>query len=188
MSRWEPGAQERLEEAALDLYVDQGFERTTVAEIAARAGVTERTFFRYFADKREVLFSGSRDLERVVVAAVLGAPSPTAPIHVVAAALQTAAETFFDGRRERARRRQGVIDRNAGLQEREAAKLSALAAAMTRALQTRGVTDPEARLVAEAGVVVLKVSFDRWLLDPGAPLQAVLAEHVFALTRALGTD
>jgi hypothetical protein len=58
MTRWEPNARGRLEQAALALYGERGFENTTVAEIAARAGLTERTFFRHFADKREVLFAG----------------------------------------------------------------------------------------------------------------------------------
>ena len=70
MGRWEPDAQGRLARAALELYVDQGYEQTTVADIAARAGVTERTFFRHFADKREVLFAGSGAFQETVLSAI----------------------------------------------------------------------------------------------------------------------
>ncbi len=87
MSRWEPNARGRLEQAALELYVERGFEQTTVAEIAERAGLTERTFFRHFADKREVLFAGAGTLRELLVSAVAGAPASAAPIEAVAAAL-----------------------------------------------------------------------------------------------------
>src|SRR5487761_2775335 len=80
MGRWEPNAQGRLEQAALDLYVERGFEQTTVAEIAKRAGLTERTFFRYFADKREVLFGGAKNLEEVLTREVVHAPVSLAPL------------------------------------------------------------------------------------------------------------
>lgn len=186
MSRWQPNAQERLEAAALDLYIDQGFERTTVAEIAARAGVTERTFFRHFTDKREVLFGGSSDLQAVLSDAVTAAPDSASPIEAVAAAMQAAATTFFEGRRERARRRQSVISQHAGLQERDAAKLSTVASAMTDALHARGAADHEARLAAEAGVVVLKVAFDQWLHGPDRELEGLFLEHFAALASVVG--
>jgi len=123
MGRWEPNARGRLEQAALELYVERGFEQTTVAEIAERAGLTERTFFRYFADKREVLFAGADTLRDLMVGALAGAPEPAAPIEAVAAALQTAG-VLLQERREYARQRQAVIAGNAGLQERELIKLA----------------------------------------------------------------
>ena len=91
VSRWEPNARGRLEQAALQLYVERGFEQTTVAEIAARAGLTERTFFRHFADKREVLFGGAGALQELMVSALASAPASAAPIDAVAAALEAAA-------------------------------------------------------------------------------------------------
>jgi AcrR family transcriptional regulator len=165
MGRWVPGAQARLIQAAMDLYSERGYEQTTVAEIAKRAGLTERTFFRYFADKREVLFFGSELLERAMVDALEAAPANAAPIDAVGAALESIA-TFFTDRRPHSKRRQAVIGANPELQERERNKLAGLAAAMAAALQRRGVRASAATLAAEMGVAVFKVAFERWLTDP----------------------
>src|ERR1700737_3268711 len=108
MGRWEPDAGGRLEQAALKLYGERGFEQTTVAEIAKRAGLTERTFFRHFADKREVLFAGARELQELLVSAVASAPDPATPIAAVAAALE-AAGALLQERRQSARQRQTII-------------------------------------------------------------------------------
>jgi AcrR family transcriptional regulator len=164
MGRWEPDARGRLEQAALALYGERGFEQTTVAEIAKRAGLTERTFFRYFADKREVLFWGAGTLQEFLVSAVASAPDSAAPIDVVAAALE-AAGAMFEERREGARQRQAVIAANAELQERELIKLASLASALAGALRGRGVTDPAASLAAEAGIAVFKIAFERWISE-----------------------
>src|SRR3954468_12104511 len=138
MGRWEPDAAGRLREAAMALYAEQGFERTTVAEIADRSGVTARTFFRHFADKREVLFAGSEELERRMVDALSAAPPAAGPMDAVAAALLAAAEMFAE-RREYSRRRQAVIAATPELRERELIKLASLAAAFAEALRQRGV-------------------------------------------------
>jgi len=139
MVRWEPDARGRLERAALALYGERGFEQTTVAEIAARAGLTERTFFRHFADKREVLFWGAGTLQELLVSAVASAPGSAAPIDAVAAALETAG-TLFQERRESVLQRQAVIAANAELRERELIKLASLASALAVAIldTTRG--------------------------------------------------
>jgi AcrR family transcriptional regulator len=173
VGRWEPNAQGRLEQAALDLYVEQGFDATTVAEIAARAGLTERTFFRHFADKREVLFRG-RELADALGAAIDAAPAATAPLDAVAGALESLSD-FFADRRPHARRRQAVIAANPSLQERELIKLASLATTIGDALRRRGVADPTASLVAEAGIAVFKVAFENWLTDPA---DRSLAEHI----------
>ncbi|GHE68515.1 TetR family transcriptional regulator [Streptomyces spiralis] len=162
MSRWEPNARGRLAEAALELYSERGYEQTTVAEIARRAGLTERTFFRHYTDKREVLFGGSGALQELFVGAVAEAPESAAPIDAIAAGLE-AVSAMFVGRREQSRRRQTVIAGNAELQERELIKLASLAAALGGALRGRGVTEPAASLTAEAGVAVFKVGFERWI-------------------------
>ena len=162
MARWEPDSRGRLEQAALALYGERGFENTTVAEIAARAGLTERTFFRYFADKREVLFSGAGILQEVLVSAAVSAPDSAAPIDAVAAALE-AAGALLQERRAFARQRQAVIAASTELRERELIKLAALAAALAEALRRRGATDPAASLTAEAGIAVFKVAFERWV-------------------------
>src|SRR5580700_7116629 len=143
MSRWEPDAPGRLARAALDLYVGRGFEQTTVAEIAQRAGLTERTFFRYFADKREVLFPGAGSLQELLVNAVASAPESARPITAVAAALE-AAGALLQERRDYSLRRQSVIAANAELRERELIKLASLASALAETLRQRGVEDPAA--------------------------------------------
>jgi AcrR family transcriptional regulator len=164
MSRWEPNARGRLEQAALELYGEHGFDQTTVAEIAQRAGLTERTFFRYFADKREVLFWGQGALHELFVSTVADAPDSVAPMDAVAAALRAAGGPLAE-RRELARARQAVITANPGLQERELTKLASLAAAMAEALRRRDVTEPAASLTAQAGIAVFKVAFERWVDD-----------------------
>jgi AcrR family transcriptional regulator len=164
MGRWEPNARGRLEQAALELYVERGFENTTVAEIAKQAGLTERTFFRYFADKREVLFWGGDLLKELMVRAVASAPDTSAPIDAVGAGLEATVD-LFEQRRESVLRRQTVIAANPELQERELIKMASLAAAMAEALRRRGVKDPAATLSAEAGIAVFRVAFERWIRD-----------------------
>jgi len=161
MTRWEPNGRGRLELAALALYGERGFENTTVAEIAARAGLTERTFFRHFADKREVLFSGADALQELLVNNVAAAPDSIAPIDAVGAALE-AAGTLLQERREYARQRAAIIAANAELRERELIKLASLASAIADALRRRGVADPAASLSAEAGIAVFRIAFERW--------------------------
>jgi AcrR family transcriptional regulator len=162
MSRWEPNARGRLEQAALQLYVERGFEQTTVAEIARQAGLTERTFFRHFVDKREVLFWGAGALQELVVSTAASAPESAAPIAAVAAALE-AAGALLQERREFARRRQTIIAANPELQERELIKLASLASAVADALRQRGVEDPAASLAAEVGIAVFKIAFEQWI-------------------------
>ncbi|WP_239077790.1 TetR/AcrR family transcriptional regulator [Streptomyces sp. SID9124] len=166
MGRWEPNARGRLEQAAMELYGERGYEQTTVTEIAKRAGLTERTFFRHYADKREVLFAGSALLRERLVSGLEEAPPSAPPIEAVAGALRAAA-AVFDERREQARQRQRIITANAELQERELVKLASLAAAMREALRVRGVSEPAAGLAAEAGIAVFKVAFERWIDSVG---------------------
>jgi AcrR family transcriptional regulator len=165
MGRWAPDARSRLSQAALELYGERGFESTTVAEIAERAGLTERTFFRHFADKREVLFWGSEALQELLVSSVDGAPSSLGPIEAITAALEHAASEIFEGRREFAQQRQIVIAANSELQERELIKLASLASALGNALRRRGVGDPASSLAAEAGIAVFKIAFEEWTKD-----------------------
>jgi AcrR family transcriptional regulator len=164
MSRWEPNARGRLERAAMELYIERGFDQTTVAEIAARAGLTERTFFRHFADKREVLFAGAGQLQDFLVSTLASAPDSAAPIDAVAAALE-AAGALLQERRDYAGQRQAVIAANVELQERELIKLASLASAMTGTLRQRGVRDPAASLAAEAGIAVFRIAFELWVSE-----------------------
>jgi AcrR family transcriptional regulator len=162
MGRWEPDSRGRLQEAALTLYAERGFDQTTAAEIAARAGVTERTFFRHFADKREVLFGGSALLQERIVAGVVGAPAGAGPLEAVAAGLAAAAAMLGEFRRDLSAQRQAVIAANPELRERELAKLADYAAAVAATLRARGVGEPHATLAAEAGMTVLRVALERW--------------------------
>jgi AcrR family transcriptional regulator len=174
MSRWEPNARGRLEQAAMELYIERGFEQTTVADIATRAGLTERTFFRYFADKREVLFLGAGSLQELFVNAVADAPESATAIDAMAGALEAAA-TVLQKRRQQARQRQTVITANPELQERELIKLATMSAALADTLRRRGVADPAASLAAEAGIAVFKIAFERWINDTD---QREFSQHI----------
>jgi AcrR family transcriptional regulator len=158
----------------MQLYVERGFEQTTVAEIAQRAGLTARTFFRYFTDKREVLFAGSAAVEEQLVLAVEAAPKSAPPIEAVSAALDAAAAAL-GGHREYSRQRQSVINANPELRERELIKMASLSAALAGGLRRRGAPDPDASIAAETGIVVLRVAFERWVNEPSG---ADLSQHM----------
>jgi AcrR family transcriptional regulator len=162
MGRWEPDASGRFRAAAMELFVERGYEQTTVADIAERAGLTRRTFFRYFADKREVLFNGSERLQQTMVDALTAAPAQAVAIEAVAAALDATAG-FFGDNRKFARQRLKVIAANADLRERELIKFATLSAALAEALRARGVTEPDASLAGEAGIAVFRVAFGVWV-------------------------
>ena len=162
MGRWEPNARGRLMQAAFALYGERGFEQTTVAEIAVRAGLTERTFFRHFADKREVLFAGAEALQELLVSTVAKAPALLPPIEATAVGLEAIGGFIQEGG-DLARQRQAIIASSAELQERELIKLASLATALAEALRARGVEDPAASLTAEAGIAVFKVAFERYV-------------------------
>jgi AcrR family transcriptional regulator len=178
MGRWEPNSRGRLIQAAFALYGERGFEQTTVAEIAERAGLTERTFFRHFADKREVLFAGAETLQELIVSTVAEAPESLAPIDAAAAGLE-AAGAFIQEGGELASQRQAIIASSAELRERELIKLASLATALAEALRRRGVEDPAASLTAEAGIAVFKVAFDRWVEETnGQDLPRLIRESL----------
>jgi AcrR family transcriptional regulator len=162
MSRWKPDAQGRLITAAIELFDEQGYEATTVAEIAERAGLTKRTFFRHFTDKREVLFSGSEELQRLWVQGVAGAAADATALEIVADGLDPVAEMFIE-RHDFARMRARIIAANPELQERELIKLQKLAGAIKVALVQRGISANAAILAAQSGVTVFHVAFGRWV-------------------------
>jgi AcrR family transcriptional regulator len=165
MVRWEPNPRGRLREAALALYGERGFENTTVAEIAERAGLTERTFFRHYADKREVLFDGSDAFTEAFVGTVAKAPASEAPIDAVTAGLEAAAALLSD--RDFSRRRQAIIAASPELQERELGKFASLSASLADALRERGLSEPAATLTSELATAVFRVAFERWIEGNG---------------------
>ncbi|GAB88892.1 TetR/AcrR family transcriptional regulator [Gordonia rhizosphera] len=188
MGRWPTGSRERLQGAALALFVERGYDETSVADIAARAGVTERTFYRHFGDKREVLFDGGHSLENAIVESLASCPPDLPPLDAIGQALDHAAARFFDDPRlPFARERQSVIGANPELQERESLKMTSLTAAVSRCLQTRGSDETTARLAAEMGIGVFKVAFACWVA-PGntEPLTTHLRESLTRLRRVAG--
>ncbi|WP_426593192.1 TetR/AcrR family transcriptional regulator [Cellulomonas sp. McL0617] len=181
MGRWEPDARGRLARVALELYAERGYEQTTVGDIAERAGVTERTYFRHFADKREALFDGSAMLQTQLVDAIRDAPADLTPIEVVGDAFASAA-TLLEDRGEHARTRAGVIAANPSLQERELYKMATLASAASGALTGRGVPEPTAALAAAAGVAAFTAAFEAWVADPSSTnLPAAVRDKLDAL-------
>ncbi|TAJ49381.1 MAG: TetR family transcriptional regulator [Herbiconiux sp.] len=162
MGRWEPDAAGRLARAALELYSERGFDQTTALDIAERAGVTERTFFRHFADKREVLFDGSSALLNAVVASIAAAPEASKPLDVMGQAMQSGT-ALLEERRDHARLRAVAIAAHPSLQERELLKMSTLGEASAEALRARGVPSPAAELAADAGVAVFGRGFEAWI-------------------------
>ena len=178
MVRWQPGARERLQAAALDLFAAHGFEQTTTAEIAQAVGLTERTFFRHFTDKREVLFYGQHEYLQAFLDGVDGAPSDASPLEMIAAALRGAAALFPDARRPFSQLRQAVIEQNPALQERELHKRSVVAATVAEALRGRGVAEPAATLAAESGATVFGVAFAQWISEGEMRSLDVIAAEV----------
>jgi AcrR family transcriptional regulator len=177
MVRWEPGAAERLQKAALELFATRGFEQTTTMEIAESVGLTERTFFRHFSDKREVLFHGQQLLVDAFLAGVDSAPPDASPLEIAASALQSATSFFPDERRAHSRTRQSVIDQNPALRERERHKLASIATTVADALRRRGIGEVAATLAAESGATVFSIAFAQWIReDEQRSLTGIAAE------------
>jgi AcrR family transcriptional regulator len=185
MARWEPGTTERLQQAALELFATRGYEQTTATEIAQSVGLTERTFFRHFSDKREVLFHGQDLFVQAFLDGVEAAPPDAPPIEIVASALRSAAGMFPDERRPWSRARQAVIVQNPALQERESHKLAALGAVIADALRARGVDGLAAKLAAESGATVFGIAFTQWLREDEQRSLADISEDVLRELRTL---
>jgi AcrR family transcriptional regulator len=162
MARWEPNARARLVLAALDLFTEQGYDTTTVAQIAERAGLTKTTFFRHFRDKREVLFAGQETHAQALTDGVASAPESATPLTTVAAALDAITRTFVDVQREFAPRLLAVIAANSELRERAAYKRAILVEVVAEALGKRGIPEPAASLAAELGMHAFYDAFARW--------------------------
>ena len=182
MSRWQPNARGRLERAAIELFVEQGFAETTVPEITARAGLTTRTFFRHFADKREVLFAVEEELPALVARLMADAPASLGPMTVIAWGLETVAATRFEGQLEYLRTRDAIIQSDEGLRERELRKLSVLSEAIRLGFLNRGVDELTSTLAAQTAVTVFDVAMGRWLDQDGErPLSELVRETLGAL-------
>ena len=162
MARWQPGATQRLVIAAVDLFNEQGYDATTVAQIAERAGVTKSTFFRHFPDKRELLVAGQETLSKLLTDGISEAPASASPLEAVAAGLERASTAMGPANRELGPRLKAAVAASTELQERDVLKNIGLAAAMTAALVARGVPDPTAHLAGELGVLAFKRGYAQW--------------------------
>jgi len=186
MPRWEPAAEARLLDAALALFEERGYDETTVAEIAERAGLTKRTFFRYFADKREVLFWGAERIEDLFTGAIRSAPPTAAALEAVALGLEAFGRSL-QGQGEVAARRIRIVRTSPELSERQLIKFASMAETAARALRSRGISSDAAVLAAETGMTVFRVATARWLDDTSAkPLPQLIAE-AFAQLRAVAS-
>jgi AcrR family transcriptional regulator len=192
MARWQPGAAQRLVVAAVDLFTEQGYDATTVAQIAERAGVTKSTFFRHFSDKRELLVAGQEMLSRLLVDGITEAPAGASPLEAVAAGLERASGAMGPANRELGPRIKAAVAASTELQERDALKSVGLAAAMTDALIARGVPEPTAHLAGELGVLAFKRGYARWSesdredTEGLAPHALAALEDLRAATASLG--
>ncbi|OJY37782.1 TetR/AcrR family transcriptional regulator [Pseudonocardia sp. 73-21] len=188
MGRWQSGARDRLERAALELFAEHGFAETTVPQITARAGLTTRTFFRHFADKREVLFAGEDGIPAVVAGFVADAPPALAPMEVVVHGLRTVMTPLFEDRLDYLRMRRAVMAEDEGLHERELRKLAHLSEVIGRELRRRGADDLTAALAAALAVTVFNVSLTRWLEADGEPALAAVVDETLAVLHSVAGD
>ena len=168
MPRWEQGAQDRLREAAVALFLEHGYENVTVAQITERAGLTRRTFSRYFADKRDVLFAGSDQLPGALAEAVLDADTKLTPFEALLSALERVGAALATRVAPHAAQRQTIIDSSTELQERGRTKFAEVSDALDAALQQRGAAPPTAGLLANVGVAIFRTAFGRWVAEPNA--------------------
>lgn len=187
MAKQEGDARSRLQQSALALFKAKGYDQTTAAEIAAHSGVTERTFFRHFSDKREVLFDGQDVLRRALVASIDAAPAGQGPLALLFQAFR-AVQPLLESNRPFAMPRQEIIAATPALQEREVAKLAALTAALAGALKSRGIADLPAALAAQAGMAAFAHATVSWLEAPVPALGQRMDEAFQALTTLLRDD
>ena len=186
MGRWEPGARERLVVAAGDLFTEQGYDATTVSQIAERAGLTRSTFFRHFSDKRELLVAGQETLSKLLSDGIAEAPPSASPLEAVAAGLRRASTAMGPANHELGPRIKAAVAASTELQERDALKSVGMAAAMTVALVARGVPGPTAHLAAELGVLAFKRGYAEWS-DGDQDDAGGLAQHALAALEDLRT-
>jgi AcrR family transcriptional regulator len=163
MSRWAPDARERLEAAALELFAQNGYEPTTVSEIAERAGLNRATFFRYFADKREVLFGGEDTLSGLFADGIRACPAGATPIECVRAAFAASDPVMTDAQRTKARQRVLILAANEEVQERGLLKHARMASAIRTALTERGLDAVAVRLAAELALLAFSLGVERWM-------------------------
>jgi AcrR family transcriptional regulator len=184
MPRWEPEARERLRDVALELYLERGYENVTVAQITERAGLTRRTFFRYYTDKRDVLFAGSEQLPIALADAIRRADAALLPFEALLAALADVGELLID-RVPNAAQRRALINASPELRERERTKFAAVTNAAADELSARGAAGLETRLLAQVGVAIFRTAFDRWVDQPNADFPTLIRKTTAELASNL---
>jgi len=187
MARWAPDAAGRLQAAALELYADRGFDQTTVADIAALAGVTQRTYFRHFADKREVLFSGQDLLQEFLADWIRSQINPDDPIGTVMNGLAMAVSKF-PAKTPLSVKRSAIIAANGELRERELQKLASLAMVISNSLWQAGIDSSKAEAAAEIGTLVFKLGYQRWIGGDSESLEGALRGVFADLKSVIGED
>lgn len=187
MGRWEPDTRGRLERAAFELYLEQGFDQTTVAQITRHAGLTTRTFFRHFLDKRDVLFVGMDELTERVAKAIAAAPAAWPAIKAAASGMNIAAAAL-QLRRDEAQDRRKLINTTPELRERELMAFASVAKTVAGALSERGTEERVARVIAEAALSTFRIAFEYWGEHPDRELPQLVDETLDELKRALGSD
>ena len=186
MPRWDPCAEDRLRGAALELFLEHGYENVTVAQITERAGLARRSFSRYFTDKRDVLFAGSERLPAVLARSVRDADSALSSFEALLTALVDVAGVLADQAPLAAQRR-AVVQASPELQERGRTKFAAVTDAVADALRDRGTAESEATLLAQVGVAIFRTAFERWTDQPDdIGLPARIREAAAELAASLG--
>ena len=175
MPRWEQGAEDRLRDAAIELFLEHGYDNVTVTQITERAGLTRRTFSRYFADKRDVLFAGSEMLPVALAKAVREADAALTPFEALLAALEQVGDVLADRVAQHAAQRRAIVEASPELRERGRTKFADVAQALADALRERGASPSTAALLADVGVAIFQTAFGRWV---DAPKEATLAARV----------
>jgi len=188
MSRWQPNTRARLQSAALELFAERGFAATTVPEITARAGLTTRTFFRHFADKREVLFADEIDVPALASRLIAEAPASHSPMRIIAASLETVAEAQFSGGVERFLARKAIIRSDEGLRERETHMMTRLSDALRSGFVARGVDETTAQLTAQITLAVFGTAIGRWLGQGAADDLPEILHDTLARLRTIMSD
>ena len=184
MPRWEHGSEERMKQAAMELFEEQGFEDTSAVQIAERARVTTRTFFRYFPDKEEVLFADADALNEALVQELLQIPDLSKPLEAVTGTL-----AGYDwarlGSRETLRRRSRMIASDPRLLERDLIKQHQMAGGFGWALCERGIDPDIAELAASTGSQIFRMAYRKWLESSDDADLTTVTDSVMSLLAAI---
>jgi AcrR family transcriptional regulator len=176
---------ERLARAAMTLFLERGFDATTLDDIALAADVSRRNFFHYFASKEEVIFAWQEGFEAALIAAVAARPPEES---LMDAAQQALASAIGRIDRREALTIARLKEATPALHARDQMKYEALERKFAEALGQRLPAGPRnalrARLVAMAAIGVMRIFSDSWLAEGGDSEPSDHAKKAFAAFRA----